>query len=139
MLAGHNRERARFRLPPLRWDPALAASAAAYGPTLARLGALRHSPRASRPGQSENLWMGTRSAFTPAQMVGSWLSERRYFRPGIFPNVSTTGNWYDVGHYTTMIWPTATALGCTLHRGGRWDFLICRYAPRTNIDGKWVG
>ena len=32
LLAAHNRERAAVGVPPLRWDPALAASAAYYGP-----------------------------------------------------------------------------------------------------------
>ncbi|MND01029.1 Cysteine-rich secretory protein family protein [compost metagenome] len=72
-------------------------------------------------------------------MVGSWIDERRYFRPGIFPNVSSTGNWLDVGHYSLMLWPTVTAVGCAVHRSPRWDYLICRYSPRGNIDGRRVG
>jgi hypothetical protein len=139
LLAAHNLERARRGLPSLYWDPALATAAASYGPTLAALGALRHSPRGPRPGQSENLWMGTRSAFTPEQMVGNWIDEKRQVRAGQFPDVSTTGNWADVGHYTTIIWPTTTAVGCALHRSPQWDFLICRYSPRSNADGKLVG
>lgn len=139
LLASHNQTRAAARVPSLRWDPALAAAAASYGPTLAALGALRHSPRGARPGQNENLWMGTRSAFTPEQMVGNWTSERRVFRPGVFPNVSATGNWADIGHYSQIIWPTTTAVGCAIHRSQRWDFLICRYSPGGNIDGRMVG
>ena len=64
LLAAHNRERARVGVTPLRWDPQLAASAASYGPTLVRIGTLRHSPRVDRQGQRENLWMGTRGAFS---------------------------------------------------------------------------
>lgn len=139
LLAAHNRERARMAVAPLRWDPALAASAAAYGPTLARLGRLQHSPRATRPGQSENLWMGTRGAFAPEQMVGTWLAERRYFRGGTFPWVSVTGNWLDVAHYSQIIWSGSTAVGCAIHSSYRYDFLICRYSPRGNIDGRRVG
>ena len=37
LLAAQNRERAALGHSPLVWDPALAASAASYGPTLARL------------------------------------------------------------------------------------------------------
>ncbi len=139
LLAAHNRERMALGLPLLRWNPALATAAASYGPTLAAMGALRHSPRAGRAGQSENLWMGTRAAYTPEKMVGHWIDERTQFRPGVFPFVTSTGNWADVGHYTTMIWPTTTAVGCAVHRSPSWDFLICRYSPRSNIDGKRVG
>ena len=139
LLAAHNRERSRLGLALLRWDPALAASAASYGPTLAAIGGLRHSPRGLRPGQGENLWMGTRSAYSPEQMVSHWIGERRHFRPGNFPFVSATGNWADVGHYSAIIWPTTTAVGCAVQRSQRWDYLICRYSPPGNIDGRRVG
>ena len=138
LLAAHNRERLAAGVPPLRWDPALAAAAATYGPSLARIGRLDHSPRASRPGQRENLWMGSRGAYSPEQMVGSWAQEKRYFRPGIFPNVSTTGNWLDVSHYTQMIWRGTTHVGCAVHPAGGWDYLICRYSPPGNVDGRPV-
>lgn len=139
LLAAHNAERARMGVAPLRWDPALAAAAAAYGPALARIGRLKHSPKASRPGQRENLWMGSRGAFAPEQMVGNWISERAYFRPGVFPYVSRTGNWADVAHYTQLIWAGTTHVGCAVHSTARWDYLICRYSPPGNVDGRRVG
>lgn len=139
LLAVHNRERAILKLPLLRWDTELAASAASYGPTLAAIGRLRRSPRAARPGQSENLWVGTRGAYSPEQMVGIWIDQKRKFRSGFFPEVSSTGNWAAVGNYSQMIWPTTTAVGCAVHSSEQWDFLICRYSPRGNLDGKLVG
>lgn len=138
LLQAHNRERALVGAPPLAWDPQLARSAFSYGPVLAAMGRLQHSPRASRPGQRENLWRGTARAFLPAQMVASWAAERRYFRPGIFPAVSTTGNWLDVSHYTQMIWRSTTRVGCAVYRTRQWDYLICRYSPPGNQDGKRV-
>ncbi|MDQ3482524.1 MAG: CAP domain-containing protein [Pseudomonadota bacterium] len=139
LLAAHNRERTLVGAAPLQWDPFLAASAATYGPPLAALGGqLVHSPRASRPGQRENLWRGTRGAYSPEQMVGLWAAEKRYFRPGIFPAVTTTGNWMDVSHYTQMIWPTTLRVGCAIYATRTTDFLICRYSPPGNIDGKPV-
>lgn len=139
LLAAHNAERARMGVAPLRWDPALAASAAAYGPALARIGRLQHSPKGSRPGQRENLWMGTRGAYAPEQMVGNWISERADFRPGVFPYVSRTGNWMDVAHYTQIIWAGTTHVGCAVHSSYRYDFLVCRYSPPGNVDGRRVG
>ena len=138
LLAIHNLERARVNAPPLQWDPYLAASAASYGPVLARKGGLVHSPRAARRGQMENLWMGSRGYFAPEQMVGAWVSERALFRPGVFPYVSRTGRWSDVGHYTQMIWKGTTRVGCAIHASGRWDYLICRYSPPGNVDGKYL-
>ena len=138
LLAAHNAERARVGVRPLQWDPALAASAAAYGPTLARLGRLQHSPRAMRPGQRENLWMGSRGAFSPEQMVGNWISEKAYYRPGTFPYFSRTGRWDDVAHYTQVVWSGTTNVGCAVYSAARWDYLICRYSPPGNVDGRRV-
>jgi len=138
LLAAHNRERSAVRAPMLRWDAQLAASAAVYAAELARRGELVHSSRASRPGQGENLWMGTAGAYSPEQMVQSWVNERRLFRPGTFPNVSTSGSWSDVGHYTQMIWRSTTAVGCAIQRSGRWDVLVCRYSPTGNVRGQAV-
>ena len=137
LLAAQNRERAAVGHPPLVWDPALAASAASYGPTLARLRRLVHSPRATRPGQRENLAMAYHATLSPEQLVGMWSAEKRYLRPGIFPAVSSSGNWVDVAHYTQMVWPTTTHVGCALYQAD-WDYLICRYSPPGNIDGKPV-
>lgn len=135
LLVAHNQERAVIGVAPLQWDPTLAAGAAAHARTLALSGRMQHSPRESRRGQRENLWMGTRSAFSPEQMVGSWIAEKRMFRPGIFPAVSATGNWLDVSHYTTMIWRTTARVGCAIGKGRSMDFLVCRYSPPGNIDG----
>ena len=138
ILAVHNRERAAVRVPPLRWDPALATAAAGYAARLAAVGRLEHSPRNSRPGQSENLWMGSAGHYSPEQMVGNWVREKARFRAGVFPNVSSTGDWMDVSHYSQMIWPATTGVGCALHRARASDFLVCRSAPRGNIDGRRV-
>lgn len=138
LLALHNRERAAVGAPPLAWDPALARAAAAYGPALARHGKLAHSAPATRPGQGENLWMGTRGAYSLEEMAGGWAGERRLFRAGIFPKVSRSGKWSDVGHYTQMIWMGTSRVGCALHSSPSWDFLICRYSPPGNVVGQAV-
>lgn len=90
-LVAHNRERASWQVPAMTWDPALAAAADRYAGELARTGRWGHSDAATRPGQGENLWMGTRGAFSPEQMVGGWLSERRLYRAGVFPQSAATG------------------------------------------------
>lgn len=138
ILAMHNRERAAVGAPPLAWDPSLAASAASYGPSLAALGRLAHSPRETRPGQRENLAMGSASHYGPEQLVGFWVEEKQYFQPGTFPNVSRTGQWKDVAHYTQMIWKGTTNVGCAVHVAAGRNYLICRYSPPGNADGRSV-
>lgn len=139
VLALHNAERARYGLIPLSWDPALAAGAAQWAAYLAQTGAFEHSPKSLRPGVAENLAMGSRGYFDINRLVGTWLAERVAFTPGVFPNVSRTGNWVHTSHYTQMIWPGTTRVGCALASGRGNDVLVCRYAPKGNQDGRPVG
>jgi hypothetical protein len=135
LLDAHNRERALVGAPPLQWDADLAAHAASYGPVLASLRHLVHSPREGRPGERENLAMAWHGTMTAQQLVNMWSSEKQLLRPGLFPAVSRTGQWEDVAHYTQMVWPTTTRVGCAIFAVD-WDYLICRYSPPGNIDGK---
>jgi hypothetical protein len=133
-----NLVRSEVGVPPLRWSEQLAESARAYGPKLAELGTFVHSPRAGRPNIGEALWMGPRGEYSIEAMIDYWAEEKRTFKPGIFPDVSTTGNWEDVSHYTQMIWRETREVGCALQRGGRSDYLICHFGPKGNRDGKQV-
>lgn len=135
LLGAHNRERALVGAPALQWDAHLAESAASYGPTLASLKQLVHSPRETRPGQRENLAMGWHGTMSPEQLVDLWSREKLLLQPGLFPAVSRTGQWKDVAHYTQMVWPTTTHVGCAIFAAD-WDYLICRYSPPGNVDGK---
>jgi hypothetical protein len=71
-------------------------------------------------------------------MVGGWVSERRWFRPSVFPGVSRTGRWSDVGHYTQMVARRTTRVGCAIRSSRNWDYLVCRYNPSGNVDGSRI-
>lgn len=135
VLAAHNAARSRVGLPPLQWDPALGQQAARYAFHLAISNRFAHSDDASRKGAGENLWMGTRGAYSVNTMVSDWLSEGKVFRTGVFPAVSRTGSWRDVGHYTQIIWPTTRKVGCALASNARADYLVCHYWPAGNVYG----
>ncbi|HWJ39311.1 MAG TPA: CAP domain-containing protein [Sphingomicrobium sp.] len=137
LLAAHNRERALAGASALQWDETLAAHAASYGPVLAGLRALVHSPREGRPGERENLAMAWHGTMSPEELVGMWSREKQLLQPGLFPAVSRTGQWQDIAHYTQMVWPSTTHVGCAIFASD-WDYLICRYSPPGNIDGKPV-
>jgi hypothetical protein len=139
ILAAHNAERARAGVAPLVWDNALGSAAALYAAQMAFTDRFQHSDRKARPGTGENLWMGSHGLFPVETMVRGWTSEKRWFVPGVFPGNSRTGNWEDVGHYTQMIWPTTTRVGCALAATPRIDYLVCRYSGAGNIDGRPVG
>ena len=138
LLVAHNLERRAAGVQPLIWDPELALAASAYAHQLASSGAFQHSDRRLRRGVGENLWTGTRGAFSPERMIGNWASEKRWFQAGTFPNVSRTGRWDQVAHYTQMVWRATTKVGCGLASGRGRDVLVCRYSPAGNIDGRRV-
>lgn len=138
MLDVHNTERAAFGAPPVQWNDALAANARSYAEQLARAGRLSHAPRAGRGVERENVNQGM-LGWNTDQMLANWLNERRNFVPGTFPNISRTGDWSDAGHYSQMIWPTTTDIGCGLATGSGFQWLVCRYSPGGNRDGQMVG
>jgi uncharacterized protein YkwD len=139
ILEIHNRERAAVHVPALAWNMQLAINAAAYAQELARTGQLVHAPREGRGIERENLATGF-SYWSPDQFVAEWTKEGKYFIPGVFPNVCNTGgDCLGVWHYTQMIWPTTTDIGCGFATGGGYGWLVCRYSPGGNKDGKPVG
>jgi len=139
LLQAHNSERRFAGAAPLMWDARLAAAADSYAAHLARTNRFGHSSQGQRPGQGENLWMGTRGAFSARGMIADWASEKRMFRAGVFPNVSRSGSWADVGHYTQMVWPATTRVGCAVRSSASWDYLVCRYSTPGNSMGGRVG
>ncbi len=139
ILELHNQARDAENLPHLSWSVQLAKEAQLWAQTLASEGQLRHSAWNTREGTGENLWMGTAGYFGPDAMIGDFIGEKRKFRPGKFPNVSSTGHWEDVGHYTQIIWPATQQVGCAMARGQRMEVLVCRYWPAGNYYGQPVG
>jgi len=137
MVEAHNRLRERFGVPALSWDESLAADAKAYAETLARTQRFRHAAQTDTDAvQGENLWMGTRTAYDYAEMTGAWIEEGAHVRPGRFPEVSTTGSWHDVGHFTQMVWGDTQRLGCAIAANAEDEVLVCRYFPAGNVMGE---
>ena len=134
-LEVHNAARAEVGLGPLVWNPALAGDARDWAESLAARRSFQHDPRLHERGQGENLWRGTLGHFAPWQMIDMFVSEKRHFRPGIFPQVSRTGRWSDVGHYTQIIWPQTRQVGCAVARNRSDEVLVCRYWPAGNVMG----
>lgn len=138
MLRTHNEARAEVGVPDLRLDQDLSDQALAYAEELASTGRFQHSASGDRPGQGENLWAGTPSAFSFEEMSGAWIDEKRFYIHARFPYVSNTGQWQDVGHYTQIIWRDTTRLGCGIATGSGRDYLVCRYAPPGNVSGQFA-
>ena len=126
----HNVERAAVGTPPLVYDEALARDAAVWARRLAAAGRIWHDPQNRAEG--ENIWMGTRGAFTLDEMVGGWTEEK-----ALLPALD---RWLEIhpraSHYTMMIWHSVARVGCAIASDRRNDFLVCRYSPPGNVVGQ---
>jgi len=132
ILDVHNGYREQVGVPALSWSDSLAASAQNWANQLAATGTLMHS------GAGENLADGTAGSFTVTQLIAMWGNEQANFKDGTFPDVSITGNWEDVGHYSQIVWRNTTEVGGGLATGNGLDFLVCHYNPAGNVIGETV-
>ena len=132
----HNRERVRLRLRPLKWNVHLEREARAWAYRLSRNGRLQHADSKVRNRTGENLWMGTAGHWPVETMVGMFIKEKKHYRHAQFPDISKTGNWADVGHYTQVVWRKTEEVGCALVTAHGNDVLVCRYWPAGNVWGQ---
>jgi len=130
LLAAHNAYRASVGLPPLQWSDHLEAKAQGWADHLAEIGQLEHS------GPGQNLAMAASGTQSLTQLVDLWGSEQADFTNGDFPDISTTGNWMDVGHYSQMVWKATTEVGCGFAESDGRDVLVCDYDPPGNVMGE---
>jgi hypothetical protein len=135
LLTAHNLERDRVGVPRLRWSPKLAREAQDWADTLASSERFEHS----QSDEGENLWMGTAGRYSAEAMISGFVEEVRHFKAGQFPEVSKTGSWHDVGHYTQLIWPKTREVGCAVSRASKDEVLVCRYFPAGNVIGERIG
>ncbi|MBR8837151.1 MAG: hypothetical protein DSM106950_24885 [Stigonema ocellatum SAG 48.90 = DSM 106950] len=136
IVAAHNKYRAEVGVPPIEWSDELASQAQEWANYLSANHLFEHS---GAKGEGENIWMGTSRAYSFTQMIDSFGSEKQHFIKGVFPNVSNTGNWADVGHYTQVVWRNTTQVGCAGVDGSDGNYrLVCRYSPPGNFLGQQV-
>jgi uncharacterized protein YkwD len=136
MLRIQNEERLFQGRQPLVWDEALAADAGKWANHMARNNIFEHAfSELGKNRQGENLWMGTHAAYALTEMVSYWIAEAEQTKSGKFPDVSKSGNWTDVGHFTQLVWPETRKVGCALKSSAEDDYLVCRYWPAGNRIG----
>jgi hypothetical protein len=139
-LEAQNVYRAAVGEPPLVWSATLAGSAQTWAQHLADTKTFLHSCPGGGCGYGENLAAGMpANSWTNTQLVDLWGAEKQYFKCGTFPDVSTTGNWEAVGHYTQMIWPDTKQCGCGYATSSsNWGILVCQYQPPGNYIGTYI-
>ena len=138
-LDAHNVARKRFGVPAMAWSEHLAAQAMGHAQYMARTGIYGHDQTPGRrKKQGENLWRGPRGVFSYDIMVGVMIDEEKLFRPGAFPDNAINGDWHAVAHYTQIVWPATTEVGCAVASSATTDYFVCRYSPTGNKDGVFL-
>jgi hypothetical protein len=146
ITAAHNQVRAMVStsvpLPPLVWDPALAATAAAWvakcTDTQAPTGLIDHNANRSvgHPYYvGENVYgsSGLPSSSTAQQAVNLWAAERANY------NYATNTCNGVCGHYTQIVWRNTVKVGCAIGDCPNLKYrtsLVCDYGPGGNYVGQ---
>ncbi len=142
----HNQVRAMVvtddPLPPLEWEPALAATAAAWVASCTDAappaGLIDHNPSRSvgHPYYvGENVFGagGSPGPGTPQQAVNVWAAEK-----ASYDHATNTCNGI-CGHYTQIVWRTTRKLGCAVGVCPNLTYrtsLVCNYGPGGNVGGQ---
>ncbi|XP_022929438.1 pathogenesis-related protein PR-1-like [Cucurbita pepo subsp. pepo] len=129
-LGPHNAARYALRLAPLVWDTKLARYAQSYANKRRGDCALRHS---NGP-YGENIFWGSGNAWSPAQAVADWVSERKWY--SYWSNSCVEGEL--CGHYTQIVWRSTRRIGCArvTCKQGKGVFITCNYDPPGNYIGE---
>lgn len=136
LLAAQNKYRAELGEGALVWSDKLAGSAQSWAEHLASVvHAMVHSG-AIATGENIATWPAGHATLT--RLVEIWGAEKQYFINASFPDVSRTGDWKSVGHYSQLVWRRTTEVGCGLATGGGQDYLVCHYNPQGNFMGEKV-
>ena len=96
---------------------------------------MSHGSNDERRGAGENHWMGSAGAYPARFMVVAFIDEKQHFRAGTFPRILQTRNRRALVHYTQVVWPDKSELGCAVAHSQNDDFLVCRYWPAGNAYG----
>jgi hypothetical protein len=131
IVQAHNKYRTEVGVPPIQWSTDLANHAQEWANYLSANLLFQHS---GATGEGENLWAGSSHTYSFTQMIDAFGNEKKDFIYGVFPNVSRTGNWVDVGHYTQLVWRNTTHVGCAGADGNDGTYrLVCRYGSPGNV------
>ena len=127
-------------LPPMQWDPNLAALAAAWVAQCQDTdgnGLVDHSSQQSRTNAAgysyvgENIYASGGTA-TAMGAVDLWASEKSSFT---YPTTCSGV----CGHYTQIVWRDSLHVGCALHTCTGLQYpatIVCNYGPGGNYQGQ---
>ncbi|XP_048138462.1 pathogenesis-related protein 1A-like [Rhodamnia argentea] len=124
-VQAHNKVRLGLGQPPMRWDKNLAKYSRRFASRRAADCKMIHSYGP----YGENIFWGAQAAWSPSQIVDSWVSENQFYDA----TRNTCAQGQMCGHYTQVVWRDSTRVGCawvSCLNGGM--YAICSYDPPGN-------
>lgn len=135
MLQHHNNARKELGIPPLTWNPEVAAYAQAWADSLTSTEEclLRHRQKGK---YGENIFMsGASPAFEPLQASVAWYNEKAKYT---YSRIGEGSDWNKVLHYTQMIWKGTTAMGAGMATCTNGNIIVvANYDPAGNVSGNY--
>lgn len=135
LIKQHNRVRRDVGVGPVTWSKKIAAFAQKWADNLVKSGCrMKHRPRSGKWKQKygENIFMGTKGYYGPADAVIAWESEKKFYHGQMLDR----SNWYDSGHYTQIVWHTTKKIGCARSECNGNIIIVCNYDPPGNFLGR---
>nr|KAJ3422462.1 Multidrug resistance-associated protein 1 [Polyrhizophydium stewartii] len=118
-LNSHNYYRSLVGSRPVSWSRVAASTALSWSQHLYNTGRFEHSVT----NFGENLYKSS-GDFTCSHAIQLFFSEYKNYHGEIVGQ----GNFNSYGHYTQVIWPSTTEIGCGRYGG----YLTCHYNPPGN-------
>jgi hypothetical protein len=125
----HNRYREILGLQPLRFSQEAANVAERWATYLSNSGEFEHSHTA---GFGENLYWVSGGSSECAKAVNAWFEEYKFYNGGKIGE----GDFGAYGHFTQLIWPETTEVGCARVTVGPVSNVVCEYRPPGNFVGQ---
>jgi len=126
ILDSHNKERANHCSRPLIWDTELEKMADYWANNCQfQHWSLDNKPRMNGQQIGENMQADFSGGSAVTSGMRDFIKEKNYWKCG-------DNSWsQSTGHYTQMIWPSTTKVGCALANctNGLGQFLVCEYSP----------
>jgi pathogenesis-related protein 1 len=134
MLDEHNAVRANVSVPPVSWDPTVAAYAEAWAEKRRADCLVENSPQ-GRP-YGENIVGANGTKWNHVDAVDFWVLEKQYYDHATNTCSAPSGQSCDA--YKQVVWRDTTAIGCQglVCDGNAGVYVICDYSPPGNVVGQ---
>ncbi|KAL9952872.1 hypothetical protein ACROYT_G040196 [Oculina patagonica] len=148
-LDSHNNFRSlHSAFQPMAWNRDIANGAKTWAKFLLQNQSLLHEVAVlNSQNLGENLWRVFSSPAQPicsnasetscvncSQVVAEWYNEISNYNFGNQTAINSSLPWL---HFTQVVWRSSTELGVGVASGGGRHYVVARYKPRGNVDGRF--